>query len=396
MTSEEDAPFQILIVDDEPDVEPLIRQRLRRQVRKGRYGLRFAGDGAEALEILSGDAHVDMVVTDINMPRMDGLSLLSELPGVVPDIKAIVVSAYGDMGNIRTAMNRGAFDFVTKPLDFADFEVTIERTRAHLAQWREAQRARDRLNALQGELDLASRMQQAILPAEFPADTRFDVHASMVPAKNVGGDFFDVVHLEHGRLGLAVADVSDKGIPAALFMMSSRAVLKGAAIGEHRPDRVLNEVNAFLHADNADQMFVTIFYGVYDPDTGAMAYANGGHCAPLVVRADGTTTELPGTRGVALGLKGGLVYSHKDAALEPGDTMIMYSDGVSEAMNASKQEFGSARIAALFERAPPKGAREATMRVITGVSDFAGAQPRSDDITCLALHRRTDGNGATP
>ena len=339
------------------------------------------------MDVLSEDDRIDMVVTDINMPGMDGLTLLGRISSINPDIKSIVVSAYGDMGNIRTAMNRGAFDFVTKPLDFKDFEVTIERTQAHIAQWKEALQSRDRLIALQNQLDLANNMQQAILPMDFPSGRDFNVHGSMVPAQNVGGDFFDVVSLEHGCVGLAVADVSDKGIPAALFMMSSRTLLKGAAIGRGDPDKVLTEVNNILHEDNRNVMFVTILYVVYNPETGSMTYASGGHCAPLVVHADGSSTELPYTDGVVLGLAANLDYIQKEAVLKPGETLIMYSDGVSEATNARREEFGMERLRVLFEGAAPCSAQEANAAVLKAVTEFAGDHAQSDDITCLALHR---------
>ena len=384
---QQEQAFHILVVDDEPDLEPLIKQRMRPHIRAGKYRFLFAGDGNEAVDVLSEDDSVDMVVTDINMPGMDGLTLLGRIAAINPDIKSIVVSAYGDMGNIRTAMNRGAFDFVTKPLDFKDFEVTIERTQAHIAQWKEALQSRDRLIALQNQLDLAHNMQQAILPVDFPRGRDFDVHGSMVPAQNVGGDFFDVVNLEHGRIGLAVADVSDKGIPAALFMMSSRTLLKGAAIGERDPDKVLTEVNNMLHEDNRNDMFVTILYVVYDPETGSMTYASGGHCAPLVVHADGTSTELPHTDGVVLGLAANFDYIQKDAVLQRGETLIMYSDGVSEATNAGREEFGTERLKGLFEGAAPNSAQEANAAVLKAVTAFAGDHAQSDDITCLALHR---------
>ena len=113
-------PYKILVVDDEPDIQPLFSQRMRREVRAGRYELVFAGNGVEALERLNEDPGIDMVVTDINMPEMDGLTLLEQIPSVDPNLRSIIISAYGDMKNIRTAMNRGAFDFVTKPLDFED------------------------------------------------------------------------------------------------------------------------------------------------------------------------------------------------------------------------------------------------------------------------------------
>ena len=384
---QQEQAFHILVVDDEPDLEPLIKQRMRPHIRSGKYRFLFAGDGNEAVDVLSEDDSVDMVVTDINMPGMDGLTLLGRVAAINPDIKSIVVSAYGDMGNIRTAMNRGAFDFVTKPLDFKDFEVTIERTQAHIAQWKEALQSRDRLIALQNQLDLAHNMQQAILPVDFPSGRDFDVHGSMVPAQNVGGDFFDVVNLEHGRIGLAVADVSDKGIPAALFMMSSRTLLKGAAIGERDPDKVLTEVNNMLHEDNRNDMFVTILYVVYDPQTGSMTYASGGHCAPLIVHADGSCTELPGTDGVVLGLASGLEYTQKSATLKPGETLVMYSDGVSEARDFHGEEFGVDRLKGLFEGAAPSSAQEANAAVLKAVTAFAGDHAQSDDITCLALHR---------
>ena len=129
--------YKILVVDDEPDLEPLILQRMRRDIRRGRYDFVFAHNGVEALELLNEDQDIDMVLSDINMPRMDGLTLLSQIPDVDPNIRSVIISAYGDMKNIRTAMNRGAFDFVTKPLDFDDLRVTIDRTLSHLMEWRE-------------------------------------------------------------------------------------------------------------------------------------------------------------------------------------------------------------------------------------------------------------------
>jgi adenylate cyclase len=131
---------RILVVDDEPDLEALVRQRFRRQIRDGAVSFLFAGDGVEALAVLEANRDVDMVVTDINMPRMDGLSLLEKLQGTADGMSTVIVSAYGDMANIRTAMNRGAFDFLTKPIDFSDLEATIAKTIRHVTVLREARR----------------------------------------------------------------------------------------------------------------------------------------------------------------------------------------------------------------------------------------------------------------
>src|SRR5215203_3597312 len=131
---------RILVVDDEPDLEALIQQKFRHQIRDGVVSFLFARDGIEALTVLEANQDVDLVVTDINMPRMDGLSLLQKLQEAEERLSTIIVSAYGDMANIRTAMNRGAFDFLTKPIDFADLELTIDKTLRHLEVLREARR----------------------------------------------------------------------------------------------------------------------------------------------------------------------------------------------------------------------------------------------------------------
>src|ERR1700736_432049 len=130
---------RILVVDDEPDLEDLVTQKFRRQIKDGSIAFGFARDGVEALAMLGADSGFDMVVSDINMPRMDGLTLLAKLQDEANKFSTVIVSAYGDMANIRTAMNRGAFDFLTKPIDFADFETTIRKTIAHVAALRDAQ-----------------------------------------------------------------------------------------------------------------------------------------------------------------------------------------------------------------------------------------------------------------
>ena len=384
-------PYKILVVDDEPDLEPLMLQRMRRNIRAGLYEFVFAHNGVEALQKLNEDEDIDMVLSDINMPQMDGLTLLEQIPYVDPNIRSVIVSAYGDMKNIRTAMNRGAFDFVTKPLDFEDLRVTIDRTLRHLVEWREALSSRDKLVALQNELEVASKMQQSILPTQFPGGPGYQVFGSMEPARNVGGDFFDVVPLENGRVGLAIADVSDKGVPAALFMMSSRTLLKGAAIGVGEPGEVLRETNDLLHEDNKASMFVTLLYTVYDPATGELTYANGGHNPPIVVHADGTSTLFPLTGGIALGMVPGIEYRQDTLTLLPGDTAIFYTDGVTEAMNSASEEFGLHRLRDLFVGSPPKNPKQANEAIFEAVRAFAGDAEQSDDVTCLTLyHSGTD------
>ena len=384
-------PSKILVVDDEPDLEQLVRQRMRREIRGGEYDFVFARNGVEALARLNEHQDIDMVLSDINMPEMDGLTLLEQIPAVDPNVRSVVVSAYGDMKNIRTAMNRGAFDFVTKPIDFEDLRLTIGRTLEHLALWRSALESRDKLVALENELDLAGRMQQSILPTNFPESADYRVFADMVPARNVGGDFYDVLPLPEDRVGLAVADVSGKGVPAALFMMSSRTLLRGAAIGHSDPGDMMCEVNRLLCENNETAMFVSVFLAVFDPVSGEFVYVNGGHNPPLVLRADGTGELLPATEGVALGIAPDIDYGKGSVTLSAGDAVVFYTDGVTEAENGEGEQFGVERLRRLFAANPPGDARGVTTAVFEAVRSFAGDAPQFDDITCLTLRRGEGG-----
>ena len=261
-----------------------------------------------------------------------------------------------------------------------------------MEEWREALASRDKLVALQNELDVASGIQKSILPTAFPTSNDYHLYATMVPARNVGGDFFDVVRLENDRIGLAIADVSDKGVPAALFMMSSRTWMKGAAISTPEPSEVLEEVNALLHEDNETQMFVTVLYAVYDPETGEFTYASGGHDAPLLVRPDGSSELLPLTDGIALGIVPGLSYRQNTVTLSPGETLVLYTDGVTEAMNVSGEQFGLERLRDIFSARAPGDSNEAAHMIFNAVQTFAGGAAQSDDITCLTLRRSETAN----
>jgi sigma-B regulation protein RsbU (phosphoserine phosphatase) len=207
----------------------------------------------------------------------------------------------------------------------------------------------------------------------------------MEPAREVGGDFFDIINLENDRVGLAIADVSDKGVPAALFMMSSRTLLKGAAIGKSNPGDVLTEVNYLLEEDNDAAMFVTVFYAEYNPENRLLSYANGGHNPPIVVHADGSSTVLPQTNGIALGILPDIQYEQNAVILAPGDVLVLYTDGVTEAVNAQNEEFEMERLCAVLAEAHSHDVREMNEAVFQAVQAFAGEMPQFDDMTCMTL-----------
>ena len=375
---------KILVVDDEPDLETLVRQRMRREIRRGVYEFEFASNGEEALEKLQAIKDLDIVLTDINMPRMDGLTLLSNLEGVNRDLRSVVISAYGDMKNIRQAMNLGAFDFIVKPVDFTDLRVTIERTVKNLDSWREAIAARNQLASLQSELEVAATMQQSILPREFPASPTYRIHAHMEAAREVGGDFYDVFQLDDGRIGMAIADVSGKGVPAALFMMVSRTLLKATAAEYSDPAVVVKNVNDVLTTDNESMMFVTLIYAIYDPNTRKLSYCNGGHNPFLVVSSEGKSELHDPHDGVALGVAENFEFVAHEVEINDGETVVLYTDGVNEAEDRAGTLFGMERFEGLFTTGF-KDAQLATNAVFKGVRGFVDHHSQSDDITCLTL-----------
>lgn len=389
---EAERPAVILVVDDEDDVPSLFTQLFRRDVRAGRYELHFACTGVEALDVLANGSQFDLIITDINMPDMNGLELLDEVVDAYPELRSVVLSAYGDMRNIRKAMNRGAFDFVTKPVDFDDLRHTIERTLNHVRQWRDATASRDELVSLRRELDIAAHMQQSILPITFPQSETYSVHARMEPARSVGGDFYDVMRLEDDKIGLVVADVAGKGVPAAMLMMSARTLLKGAAIGICDPGLVLAEVNDLLTESNELRMFVTAFYGVYDPSSGELLYANAGHDPALVLTPAGDVWPLPSSGGIALGLRSGLAYTTATCLVEPGSSVFMYTDGVVEAFDAYDRPFGLDRLREVLGALARRPASELTAGVAAALRRFSGARAQADDVTCLALSRAGAGS----
>ena len=376
----------ILVVDDEPDLEELMRQRMRREVRRGAVTLSFAQNGREALDILRSNNDIEIVLSDINMPVMDGLTMLENIPAINDKLKTVMISAYGDMKNIRQAMNRGAFDFITKPVDFEDLRITINRTSERFRIERELHRNRERLISIQSELETAASMQQSILPRSFPTNPHYQIFGNMEPAREVGGDFFDVMRLPDNRVGLCIADVSGKGIPAAMFMMSARTWMSGASIGHPIPSKVLCEVNNLLEESNDSMMFVTLLYGVYDPSTHLFSYANGGHNRPLLFKADGSVSEIEAVPGIALGVQSGCDFEDQSVALAKGDVLLMYTDGVNEAERADEELFGMERLERVFDgNPPPSDSKEVTNRVFSQVSEFVEGNVASDDITCLAL-----------
>ena len=383
---------KILSVDDEQDLEILLSQFFRRKIRKGEYEFTFAHNGLEALQLVLEKKDFDIILSDINMPEMDGLTLLTKINELRnPGLKCIIVSAYGDMANIRTAMNNGAFDFATKPIDLNDLSVTIEKAVEQINYIKASKQEHNQLESLRGDLAIAGEIQQAILPRVFPPFPEFadkiDIYASMTPAKEVGGDFYDFFKIDDNRIGFVIADVSGKGVPASLFMAVSRTLLRSTGIRGVSSSDCLDYTNRLLSGESLDSMFDTVFYGIYNLETGEIDYTNAGHNPPYVLRHDNTVTMLPITKNFVVGGFEDYKYKNSTLQLEVGDTLVMFTDGVTEAFNEQGEMFGESGLEKTLRSVPGAGSQEISDAILEDIKDFVGNEPQSDDITTLLLKR---------
>ena len=372
--------MKILVVDDEPDLEVLVRQKFRRQVREGSFELVFARNGEEALEVLNQDPSINIVLSDINMPVMDGLTLLGKLTGLDRILKAVIVSAYGDMQNIRIAMNRGAFDFVTKPIDFHDLEITINRTWDEILALKRSLQERTQLTALRQELSVAARIQQSILPDR----KEFDIFAAMTPAKEVGGDFYDFFLMDHHRLGFVIGDVSGKGVPAALFMAVCRTLLRATAMQAASAGDCLQYVNGVLAAESDAAMFVTLFYGTLNLRNGEVEFAVGGHNPPYVF-SESRVAPLQFEGGMIVGALNVARYESQRIQLRPSEGLFLYTDGLTEAANNTEDLFGEERLEAALRSCAGQPLQKLLRSVTAAAQQFADGAPQADDLTILAV-----------
>ena len=386
-------PVKILSVDDEMDLELLLTQYFRRQIRKGEYEFKFAHNGLEALTMLLKEKDFDIILSDINMPEMDGLTLLTKINEMQnPALKCIMVSAYGDMGNIRQAMNNGAFDFATKPIDLDDLSVTIEKAIEQIRYIKTMQKEHTQLESIKGDLAVAREIQQAILPRIFPPFPenahQLDIAASMNAAKDVGGDFYDFFRIDDNHIGFVIADVSGKGVPAAIFMAVSRTLIRATGIRGVSAAECMTYSNNLLAKESVNCMFVTVFYGIYNIKTGEVTYTNAGHNPPYLMKANGSIKSLGNSKNIALGVMEDIPFTEETLQLEPGDTLLMYTDGVTEATDTEEKEYGEARLEALLKQSTQADCQQIIDKVKADVKAFVGEAEQSDDITLLALKRK--------
>lgn len=381
---------KILVVDyNEPDLEVLIQQTFRKKILTKELEFVFAHSGNDAISAFMKDSDIEIVLADVKMQLNEGVDLLFALSQTKRFLKTIVITPYGDIESIRTAMNRGAFDFVTRPINLKELELTIMKTIDQLANMRAMEKVKNTLSDIEKELDVAKSIQNSILPHDFnPLRNfkNFEIYGTMLPAKRVGGDFFDFFALNNHHLAFTIADVSGKGVPAALFMTMTRGLIRAMGQKTGSPLHCFQQLNELITLENESSMFVTAFYGIFNAETGGIEYCNAGHNPPYLIKANGDLKQIGRSEGIALGVvKDNSHFIQKSLKLDKMDTFLLYTDGVTEAMDKDKQLFSESRLEAVLKQNYQLPLRALLEKIILEVELYSGEMEQSDDITLLGI-----------
>jgi len=380
----------ILIVDDAPANLRLLAEML---AARG-YRVRAVTSGDRALTSARA-APPDLILLDIRMPGMNGYEVCQQLKAgrQTCHIPVIFISALDELHDKVQAFAVGGVDYVTKPFQG---EEVLARVETHLALRRlqnQLQDANQKLmeanEKMERELALAGKVQASFLPPELDVEAGWQIAAMVKPARQTSGDFYDLIRLPNGSLGLLIADVVDKGVSAALFMALSWSLIRTYAVEyPTQPGNVLAAVNRRILADIGSGQFITAFYGILDQVTGKLTYCNAGHPPPLLFGAQYSAAGQSLSRtGMALGVVETETWEQSVVELNPSDTLVLYSDGITEAENEQAESFGDSRLRATVRANLGRPAQETRDALLARIRAFSGEVVQSDDITVMVVFR---------
>ncbi len=369
---------RILLVDDAKANLDILLEGL-----KSEYKLSLALNGEMALQ-LAARTPPDLVLLDIVMPGLDGYEVCRRLRALpeTAEVPVMFLSSLEEVRDKTRGFEVGGNDYLTKPFEMLEVKA---RVRSLLKAKAYTDAAKEQIAS---ELRVAREIQMGMLPHDFgrvEAAYGVELAAVLEPAREVGGDLYSVCAAGPARLVFFLGDVSGKGIPAALFMVRAISLGQLLARDETEPERILARLNDELSADNPSGMFVTFLCGIYEPASGRLVLANGGHCRPVLLPAGGQPRWAVQRLGTALGFEPGLRFERTELTLQPGDALVCYTDGVSEAFNLVDECYGNDRLLADAAACSGLSALATTAALLERVRAFAGTAPQSDDIAILVL-----------
>ena len=382
-----DAPkADILIVDDTPANLRLLSQML---TERG-YRARPVPDGPLALAAVQAQPP-DLILLDIRMPEMDGYQVCERLKAdaLTRDIPIIFISALDATQDKVRAFAAGGVDYVTKPFQV---EEVMARVETHLALRELQKRLQDANRKMARELALAGEVQTSFLPRELPELPGWQISVTLEPARETSGDYYDFIPLPNARLGIVVADVTGKGAGAALYMALSCTLIRTfAAQYPAQPELVFSAVNRRILEDTNSNQFVTVFYGILDPATGTLVYCNAGQWPPYLIGPQNAQDVQKLIRtGAPLGIFEDKTWEQGVVQLAPGDALVLYSDGITEAHNLQREIFDEERLLDVAQANIGRSAQEMLDAIMLKLHEFVGDAPQSDDIALVVLVRERD------
>lgn len=374
---------KILVVDDEPDLELLINQKFRKEIKENKYNFIFANNGVVALKKLNEDPEIELVLTDINMPEMDGLTLLTKIKELKnPLMHSVIVSAYGDILNIRTAMNGGAFDFIVKPIDLTDLEITINKAVDNLTTFKKALKSRDELMAVRKELEEARALQLSMLPVTTPQMNELDFAVFMNTASEVGGDYYDFSFKEDGSLNIAVGDATGHGMRAGIMV----AIMKSLFISDSAELDLIDffsNSNKTIKALNLGRMMMA--FTVLNIKNNQVHFINAG-MPPIFIYKKSTNSVVEfETQGMPLGAISESVFKINKFDVDSGDAILILSDGLPELKNESNEQYDYARVKEDFKLISAKTPGDIVQYLKDSAAKWANGVEPDDDVTFVVI-----------
>ena len=384
MNEQETRPV-VLAVDDTPENLDVVKGIL-----VPAYKVKAVTSGEMALK-LAAKQPPDIILLDIMMPEMDGYEVCRRLKAdpATAGIPVIFLTAKDQTADEAEGFALGAADYIHKPVNppilqaRVDTHVALKKSMDELQELSRALAAAKQ--RMEIELNVGRDIQQSMLPEDGPLPPAIALAASMDAAREVGGDFYDYFPLSEDEYCFCVADVSGKGVGAALFMAMTKLLIKSRAQDDRLPSKILTRVNADLAADNPECMFVTVFLGVINLRSGEISYTNAGHNPPLLRRADGTVAEVDAQHGPVLGIEEDREYGQGSFVLGQGEVLLVFTDGVTEAMDIADQPYSDERLLALVENLDQPSPAQLLAAVRTSVDEFAQGAEQADDITMISL-----------
>lgn len=373
---------RVLVADDQPHILVALEILLNSQG----YQTRTACDPAGVLSALQQETF-DAVLMDLNYTRdttggTEGLDLVSRIRALDKNIRLIVMTAWSTVDLAVEAMRRGAADFVQKPWSNSALMEKVREQVESCATLRTSQRRQE-----EEELE-AHEIQEGFLPGVLPAVAGYDISVNTQSARFVSGDYYDVERIGDSATALCVADAAGKGLPAALLVSNLQAVLKSLTRDRLQPSDVCGRVNRFLFDVMPENKFVSFFYGVLDSNAHQLTYCNAGHNPPLLVRSDGTVSELHSS-GAVLGQFLSWPYGQNELRFDRGDTLLLFTDGIVEACNQQEEAFGEERLLQLTRGLANDSAQSIQNSLLQAVSHHCCGQFQ-DDATLIVLQRNRD------